>query len=163
MQKTKRVVSLLLAVMLVFTCFTCLASVTAYAAGDEEPTADTFVVAGTPADIFGTAWDATNEANLMTANDDGTFTKDYTVSKAFDVVQLKAVKNGAEWFGDETGNNVTFALTGAGTFTVTATPTEDGYVVSVSGDNVGEVVYIHCNRYSYRGRICCICKRRQRW
>ena len=141
MQKTKRVVSLLLAVMLVFTCFTCLASVTAYAADDEEPTADTFVVAGTPADIFGTAWDATNEANLMTANEDGTYTKEYTVDKAFDVVQLKAVKNGSEWYGDETGNNVTFALTGAGTFTVTAAPAEEGYAVSVSGDNVGEVKF----------------------
>ncbi len=100
---------------------------------------DTFVVAGTPADIFGTAWDGTNEDNKMTANEDGTFTRDYTVDKAFDVVQLKAVKNGADWFGDETGNNVTFALTDAGTFTVTATPTEDGYVVSVSGDNVADV------------------------
>ena len=100
---------------------------------------DTFVVAGTPADIFGTAWDGTNEDNKMTANEDGTFTRDYTVDKAFDVVQLKAVKNGADWFGNETGNNVTFAITDAGTFTVTATPTEDGYVVSVSGDNVADV------------------------
>ena len=108
---------------------------------DEPVPADTFVVAGTPADIFGTAWDATNEDNLMTANDDGTYTKDYTVDKAFDVVQLKAVKNGADWYGDETGNNATFALTGAGTFTVTAAPTEDGYVVSVSGDNVADVVF----------------------
>ena len=108
---------------------------------DEPVPADTFVVAGTPADIFGTAWDATNEDNLMTANDDGTYTKDYTVDKAFDVVQLKAVKNGADWYGDETGNNVTFALTGAGTFTVTATPAEEGYAVSVSGDNVGEVKF----------------------
>ena len=77
----------------------------------------------------------------MTANEDGTYTKEYTVDKAFDVVQLKAVKNGAEWYGDETGNNVTFALTGAGTFTVTAAPAEDGYVVSVSGDNVADVVF----------------------
>ena len=138
MQKTKRVVSLLLAVMLVFTCFTCLASVTAYAADDEEPTADTFVVAGTPADIFGTAWDATNEANLMTANEDGTFTKEYTVDKAFDAVQLKTVKNGAEWIGDKTGNNVTFNLTGAGTFTVVYDP-EENYTY-VTGDIVEEIV-----------------------
>ena len=109
---------------------------------EEEPApADTFIVAGTPADIFGTAWDGTNEDNKMTANEDGTYTKEYTVDKAFDVVQLKAVKNGAEWYGDETGNNVTFALTGAGTFTVTAAPAEDGYVVSVSGDNVADVVF----------------------
>ena len=102
----------------------------------EEPSDDTFVVAGDPADIFGTAWDETNEDNLMTAQAGGVFTKDYTVNKAYTDVQLKAVKNGADWYGDETGNNVTFNLTGAGTFTVTATPVDDGYVVSVSGDIV---------------------------
>ena len=32
-------------------------------------------------------------------------------------VQFKVVKNGTDWIGDETGNNVTFNLTGAGTFT----------------------------------------------
>ena len=107
----------------------------------EEPTtepapADYMVVAGSEAEIFGTAWDASNEANLMDANGDGTFTKTYSVTKAYAAVQLKGVLNGATWFGDETGSNVTFNLTGEGTFTVTATPVEDGYVVSVSGDVV---------------------------
>ena len=212
MQKTKRVVSLLLAVMLVFTCFTCLASVTAYAADDDTDTAvvygdvdgdgmvrindatllqrhlgeqegyilekgskafiagdvdgdgeitvqdvtliqqylalfidkfpvedstDTYIVAGAPADIFGTAWDAANEDNAMAKADDGTFTKDYTVDKAFDAVQLKTVKNGAEWIGDKTGNNVTFNLTGAGSFTVVYDP-EENYTY-VTGDIVEEI------------------------
>ena len=95
---------------------------------------DTLVVAGSEAEIFGTAWDGTNEANLMTKQDNGTYTKEYTVDKAYTAVQLKSVKNGAEWIGDETGNNVTFNLTGAGTFTVVYNPETN--ITSVQGDIV---------------------------
>ncbi len=72
----------------------------------EAPADDVCIVAGSEPEIFGTGWDGTNEANLMTKQADGTYTKDYTVDKAFDAVQLKTVKNGAEWIGDPTGNNV---------------------------------------------------------
>ena len=101
----------------------------------EEPVVeDTLIVAGSEAEIFGTGWDGTNEANLMTKQDDGTYTREYTVDKAYTAVQLKSVKNGAEWIGDETGNNVTFNLTGAGTFTVVYDPATN--VTSVQGDIV---------------------------
>ena len=135
----KKALSLLLALMLIVTSLSVTLISVAAAGDDEEPQeATTFVVAGSPADIFGTAWDATNADNTMTAQDDGTFTKTYTVTKAFTDVQVKAVKNGADWYGDETGNNVTFDLTEAGDFTVTATPVGDegNYVVSVTGDFV---------------------------
>ena len=103
-----------------------------------EPAEDAVcIVAGAPADIFGTAWDGTNEANTMTKGEDGKYTKEYTVDKAFDDVQLKTVKNGAEWIGDKTGNNVTFNLTGAGTFTVVYDP-EENYTY-VQGDIVQEI------------------------
>ena len=209
MQRTKKAICLLLSLLLALSCFTCLASVTAFAAdGDTsivygdvdgdgvvkindataiqrhiaekegfilEPGSDAFkradvdgdgaltvqdvtliqrylaefidkfpaedaseedtlIVAGSEAEIFGTGWDGTNEANLMTKQADGTYTKEYTVDKAYDAVQLKSVKNGAEWIGDETGNNVTFNLTGAGTFTVTYDP--EANVTTVSGDIV---------------------------
>ena len=98
------------------------------------PKPDTYVVAGQPADIFGTAWDATNENNTMTKNSDGTYSKTYTVDKAYSGVELKVVKNGSEWIGDASGNNVTFDLTGAGTFTVTINPTNNE--VTVTGDIV---------------------------
>ena len=99
----------------------------------EEPATEpveekTMIVAGSEAEIFGTVWDGNNEDNLMTANPDGTFTKTYTVEKAYSSVQLKSVLNGADWYGDKTGSNVTFSLTGAGDFTVTATPADDGYI-----------------------------------
>ena len=102
----------------------------------EEPV--TVIVAGSEAEIFGTGWDGTNEDNLMTKQADGTYTKDYTVTKAYDAVQLKAVVNGADWIGDLTGNNVTFNLTDAGTFTVIYHPAvdEDPAYVEVTGDIV---------------------------
>ena len=95
---------------------------------------DTLIVAGSEAEIFGTAWDGTNEANLMTKQEDGTYTREYTVDKAYTAVQLKSVKNGAEWIGDETGNNVTFNLTGPGTFTVIYDPETN--ITTVEGDIV---------------------------
>ncbi len=95
--------------------------------------ADTYVVAGSKDDIFGSTWDGTAEANKMTLAN-GTYTKSYTVSQAYDGVQLKVVKNGTTWIGDQNGNNVTFNLTGAGTFTVSYNPSTNA--VSVSGDIV---------------------------
>ncbi len=99
---------------------------------------DTVLVAGSEAEIFGTGWDAANEDNLMTKQADGTYTREYTVEKAYDAVQLKAVVNGAEWIGDLTGNNVTFNLKDAGTFTVIYHPAvgEDPAYVEVTGDIV---------------------------
>lgn len=94
---------------------------------------DTYIVAGTPAEIFGTAWDASNKDNLMTKGDDGIYRKEYTVDEAYDNVQLKVVRNGEDWIGDN-GNNVQFKLTGAGTFTVVFDPDEE--VISVTGDIV---------------------------
>ena len=133
----KKALSLLLALMLIVTSISVTLITVAAAGDDGEPQEETtFIVAGSPADIFGTAWDAENADNAMTAQDDGSFTKTYTVTKAYTDVQVKAVKNGADWYGDETGNNVTFDLTEAGDFTVTATPVDDNYVVSVTGDIV---------------------------
>ena len=70
----------------------------------------------------------------MAKREDGKYAKEYTVDKAFTDVQLKTVKNSAEWIGDATGNNVTFNLTGAGTFTVVYDP-EENYTY-VEGDIV---------------------------
>ena len=124
MQRTKKAICLLLSVLLALSCFTCLASVTAFAAdgdtsilyddvdGDGALTVQdvTLIVAGSEAEIFGTGWDGTNEANLMTKQADGTYTKEYTVDKAYDAVQLKSVKNGAEWIGDETGTFIEISI-----------------------------------------------------
>ena len=109
----------------------------------EEPTEptepavpNTLIVAGSCSDIFGTVWDATNEANFMRKRTNCNYIKTYAVDKAYDNVQLKVVNNGTDWYGDANGNNISFGLTGAGRFTVTAPPTGHGYVVSVSGSIV---------------------------
>ena len=67
---------------------------------------------------------------MTSAND--VWYKEYTVDGAINAVQLKAVKNGETWIGDATGNNVTFNVTEAGTFTVYC----DGEKTWVEGDNV---------------------------
>ena len=104
----------------------------------EEPVSgDVFIVAGSEEDIFGTSWDGGNEANLMTLNADGVYSKEYSVDKAYKNVQLKVVKNGAEWIGDSVGQNITFNLTGAGSFTVVYDPMDNS--VSVMGEIVQEI------------------------
>lgn len=92
---------------------------------------DTYIVAGNNTDIFGSAWDGTNEDNTMVKGDDGKYRKEYTVDEAYDNVQLKVVRNGEDWIGDANGDNFEFNLTGAGTFTVVFDPDEE--VVSVTG------------------------------
>ena len=100
-----------------------------------EP-ADSYIVAGNATDIFGTAWNGNDNMNSMDPMGNNVWAKEYTVSGAMKDVQLKAVKNGTTWIGDETGNNVTFNLTGAGTFTVYCDGEKtwvEGDIVSISG------------------------------
>ena len=107
---------------------------TAPAEPTEAPAQDTYIVAGNKTEIFGTSWNGNDANNTMTyAND--VWSKEYTVSGAMKDVQLKAVKNGETWIGDEAGNNVTFNLDGEGTFTVYCDGTKtwvDGDIVSFS-------------------------------
>ena len=94
---------------------------------------DTYVVAGAPGAIFGNEWSGADPNNAMEPNGD-VYSKTYTVEEAFENVQLKVVKNGETWIGDATGNNFTFNLTGAGSFTVTIDPATNA--VTITGDIV---------------------------
>ena len=96
----------------------------------------TYIVAGNNAEIFGSVWYGTYEANKMTKGGDGKYTKTYNVEDAVDDIQLKVVKDGQDWIGDETGNNVTFSMKQAGSFTVTLDPNANPAYVTVTGDNV---------------------------
>ena len=51
----------------------------------------TYIVAGNNAEIFGTFWDGSYEANKMTKGGDGKYTKTYNVEDAIDEIQLKVV------------------------------------------------------------------------
>ena len=101
--------------------------------GEAAPEALVCIVAGNNPEIFGTPWDETNEANKMTKGADGKYSKTYTVTDAVKDIQLKVVTDGT-WYGDATGNNVTFDMTAAGEFTVVFDPATKE--VSVTGDNV---------------------------
>ncbi len=96
----------------------------------------TYIVAGNYSEIFGIPWYGTYEANKMTKGGDGKYTKTYNVEDAFSDIQLKVVKDGEDWIGDETGNNVTFSMKQAGSFTVTLDPNANPVYVTVTGDNV---------------------------
>ena len=104
--------------------------------------AATYVVAGSHEDIFGTAWDASNEDNTLSLAADGTYQKTYTVSQAYDDINLKVLKNysWAESYGDAQGYNVIFSLPSAGSFTVIFNPATG--VVSV-GMDVVEPAHTH--------------------
>ena len=106
------------------------------------PAEDVYIVAGSEEDIFGSIWDGTDTANKMTKGADGICRKEYTVDCAYDAVQVQTVKNGTAWIGDKDGNNVTFALTGAGTFTVLYDPAQHiTYVESSISQEITEFKY----------------------
>ena len=135
----KKLLSLLLAAVIVFSLVP-LSALQAFAAktgGSVSPVGNdgthTFIVVGSPGEIFGSAW-SVNESNKMTLNANGSYEKTYTVDKAYTDVQLKVVRDGVNWIGDSEGKNIAFNLKGAGTFTVTIDP--DINEITVTGDNV---------------------------
>ena len=134
----KKALSLLLALMLIVTSVSITAL--SVSAAEDDPTTEPVVypvtVAGSNADLFGTAWTAGLEENAMTKQDDGTYTKVYEVAEATDNIALKVVDNG-EWVGNKAGDNVTFSVTAASTFTVKYDPAlVGGSKVTVTGDKV---------------------------
>ena len=107
-----------------------------YANFEEDAQDPTYIVAGNKAEIFGNTWDGFYGANKMTKGGDGKYTKTYNVEDAIEDIQLKVVKDGQDWFGDETGNNVTFSMKQAGSFTVTIDPNANPVYATVTGANV---------------------------
>ena len=94
-------------------------------------------VAGSEADIFGTAWTAGLSANQMTWDEGmAKYAKVYTVDKAYKSVGLKVVYDNV-WYGENGGSeNVKFSLSGPGEFVVYFNKAT--YHVTVGGPIVGE-------------------------
>ena len=81
---------------------------------------ETWVVAGDNVTLFGTTWDATNEANKMTEDEDGNWVKVYdSVDLTAGVIEYKFVHNGSEWVHD--GDNEKLEITEDGKYKVTFT------------------------------------------
>lgn len=95
---------------------------------------DTYIVAGSSAEIFGTVWDGNNADNLMTKQADGTFAKTYANVPVTKDIQFKVVKNGGEWIGDATGNNVTFSVVSVCDVIIAINPADNK--ITVTGDGV---------------------------
>ena len=94
-------------------------------------------VAGSEAEIFGTAWTAGLSANQMTWDEGmAKYAKVYTVDKAYKSVGLKVVYDNV-WYGENGGSeNVKFSLSGPGEFVVYFNKAT--YHVTVGGPIVGE-------------------------
>lgn len=99
---------------------------------------DIYIVAGS-GDLCGTSWDGTDLNNKMTDNGDGTYSKTFTNVAAMNGYQFKVAKNGEEWYGDETGNNITFNVTTACDVTITFNTTT--FKSTVTGTGVQAYVF----------------------
>lgn len=115
-QTIRKTLGVLLALVMVLAL---LPGLTVTAQASELPT---YIVAGNESAIFGSSWDGYDASNMMSLAADNTFQKTYTVDKAYDNVQLKVVKDGSTWIGTGDGDNVTFSMPGAGSFTVIIDP-----------------------------------------
>ena len=135
----KKAISVLLSVMMIISAL----SVTAISASAAEDTIS-YVVAGT-ANLCDETWSFTEESgNIMTQKADGTYELVFSPTEALGTVQLKVAKltNGKvasdeDYYGDATGNNITFKVTNAGDVTVNFDPTT--LKVTVTGDNVAMI------------------------
>ena len=72
--------------------------------------------------LFTTTWHPSLEANKLTEQEDGTFTKVYEkVALPATTINYKIVVNGNDWVGDSEGANLTYGITEAGNYNVTVT------------------------------------------
>ncbi len=90
-----------------------------------------YVVAGVDA-LCGSNWDATDANNRMTLNG-SVYQKVFTNVPVGTKYQLKVVKDGSDWIGDATGNNVTFNITSVCDVTVTLNPANNEITVTGTG------------------------------
>ena len=103
----------------------------------EPPAAeDTYIIAGFPRAVFDTVWDGSNTDNQMEKCDDGAYEKTYTVSKGYNNIQFKIVKNGDTWIAAEDDMPITFHVTAAGSFTIMFDP--EDMSIGIYGDHVSE-------------------------
>ena len=100
---------------------------------------DTYTVAGSNSDMFGTAWDPTNTTNDMTKNGDGTYSITYTNVYLDGDVQYKVVKDHS-WDEAYPDNDRVINIAEAGTYTVTIhfNPTTHEVYETMPGSGSGE-------------------------
>ena len=130
----KKAISLLLSLMLIITSL----SITAISVSAADIK---YVVAGT-ANLCDSTWDFSEESgNIMTEKEDGTYELVFSPTEELGVAQIKVAKltdgkvqADEDYYGDASGNNITFKVTDAGDVTVTFDPSTKE--IKVKGDNV---------------------------
>ena len=133
----KKALSLLLALMLIVTSVSITAISVAAAEGDEESAAVTYYVVGDNETLFTKEWkDGIIDANAMTANEDGTYTKVYEAVGPFEKAVSLKVTNGIDWIGTSNGKDVAIEVFAAGDITVKYDPNAKDNQVTVDGKGV---------------------------
>ncbi len=134
MKKLTKLISLLLAVMLVCSCF---AGLTVSAAGDDD-TPDVYSVFGSSAAIFGDVWFAANPATEMTLDEtDGLYKITFEDVEPTQMLQFKVLKNHNEdfsWGAPGTDQNYTVNIEQTCDLTITFDPVPE--IVNAIGDYV---------------------------
>ena len=135
MRKTTKLISLVLAVMLVLSCFTGLTAITASA---EDETPDVYSVFGSSAAIFGDVWFAANPATEMTLDEtDGLYKITFEDVEPTEMLQFKVLKNHNEdfsWGAPGTDQNYTVNIEQTCDLTITFDPVQE--IVNAIGDYV---------------------------
>ena len=81
-----------------------------------------YILAGSSDELFGTTWDAANEANKMEKTSDGVYSKTYTgVVLPAGEIEWKVVQNGSTWIPEGEGNNNVLTIPETGSYDVTFT------------------------------------------
>ena len=102
---------------------------------------DVYILAGSSEELFGTTWDAANEANKMEKGADGVYTKTYTdVVLPSGDIQWKIVQNGSTWIPDGEGNNNVVTIPGDGKYNVTFTYDVAKNEMTASAEKKGDAV-----------------------
>ncbi len=101
-----------------------------------EKVPDTYTVAGTPTSLFGTEWDASNNANNMTETSNGVFTwSKENVELTAGTAKFKVVKN-HNWDTAYPGSDYELNITSNGTFNVTITFNSSNNAVNATIETV---------------------------
>ena len=110
------------------------------AAGVEPEIQHTYTVAGGSADLFGTTWDATNTANDMAKQEDGTYKWEKTeLTLPAGAIEFKVVEDHA-WTVNYPAENYSLPIPEAGIYTITITYNPEGNVVAGDAVKTGDAV-----------------------
>jgi len=106
------------------------------------PIVDTYVVAGSSAELFGNTWAGEDDNNAMVKQADGTYKKTYDgVTLTAGDIMFKIVLNGGTWIPDGQGNDNVLNIPEDGTYNVVFTydpagdPSKEGLTTTAEATN----------------------------